>query len=308
MQNYCFPKLKNRDILACLRDLGTPLTLNDLKEPKADILIPIYGQLMELLMGINKEMIKTPNLNAMNQHIQQSELHETSLYQMTYVKKILKLLSVCGIPECNLNTLYYPTAKQVKLIFSGIINFAKFREERMTTYQTFTESTNELLELKTTLQQHNEQLAPLVDELKKQRENEMPIIEQLNHETEQAAGKIAENNKIYMKLTKENRKYKHELTIINDNISNEKLSLLNLSSKIDKLRMQVVRSPEKLKAAIKKMGQNCTELTTDISVARKNYQKGQKTSLDESFEAAIYVQKTVELFQRIQELHFKRII
>ena len=42
------------------------------------------------------------------------------------------MMETCGITDYSINDLTAPTAKRLRRQLSGIINFAKFREERLT--------------------------------------------------------------------------------------------------------------------------------------------------------------------------------
>jgi kinetochore protein Nuf2 len=268
---YCFPKLKNRDILACLRELDIPMTLSELKEPTMDIMMPVYFKLLELLMGVNKDSLKQPNFNAMNECWKYPELHEVSVYEITSIKKVLELFRACGIHEASIRTLMTPTAKDVKLILSGIINFAKFREERMATYSEFTKQTDELLQLKNQLEDHLDSLTPKLKELKDAREAELPKIHKLETETSNASKSIQDLNKKFQVLSKDNKKLKASIIESNETIATQNYELLNIQSKIDAVRVKIVKSPEKLKGLLVKMDENCNELTSDIHNARKQY-------------------------------------
>lgn len=58
-----------------------------------------------------------------------------------------------------------PEGPRTKRILSALINFAKFREERLGTYQEFTAQTDQLIDLKVALEEENQTLTQNLQEL-----------------------------------------------------------------------------------------------------------------------------------------------
>ena len=64
----------------------------------------------------------------------------------------------CEVFDVALDDLSHPSATAFARNLSAVINFAKFREERLATYQEFTTHTDQLLELKQHLEEDNADL------------------------------------------------------------------------------------------------------------------------------------------------------
>jgi kinetochore protein Nuf2 len=180
----------------------------------------------------------------------------------------LLLLHDAGMPHANLRDLMFPNDKSVKLQLSGLINFARFREQRMETFQQFSGQTDELLDLKQHLEESIAQLQPQVDALRESREAELPEIQRLKIETSAKEAKIAEFSNTFTAFGKENRALKTQINAANEQISHAKFQLLNMQQKVDKIRVQVVRSPEKLKSSLKKMAEDSASLVEEIHTTR----------------------------------------
>ena len=65
-----------------------------------------------------------------HQNLAYPQLHEDSIPEMAFWRAISKLMGVCGISDFTREDLARPDPKRLKKQLSGLINFAKFREER----------------------------------------------------------------------------------------------------------------------------------------------------------------------------------
>lgn len=59
------------------------------------------------------------------------ELHEESIPRMNFYRSCARLLAVSGVNDFSMFDLMKPDAKRLRRNLSAIINFAKFREERL---------------------------------------------------------------------------------------------------------------------------------------------------------------------------------
>ena len=148
--HYSFPILKNKEILLCLKELHIPMTLEEIKAPTGEKMKAVYDQFVEKMMGITKEDSSNPQFGALDV-LSFPELHENGIPELTFYTSLLKLMTVVGLHDCTLQHLVNPEYQQTKRILSALINFAKFREERLAIYQEFTARTEELMEIKVPL-------------------------------------------------------------------------------------------------------------------------------------------------------------
>eukprot|EP00966_Prymnesium_polylepis_P246852 5708756-Prymnesium_polylepis.1 len=93
------------------------------------------------------------------------ELHDESVSTMAFLRACQRLLSTCGISDFTLTDLTKPEYKRLRRNISAVINFAKFREERLTRYVEFTQETDALAANKVALEQENERLLTEVSPL-----------------------------------------------------------------------------------------------------------------------------------------------
>jgi kinetochore protein Nuf2 len=273
-QQYSFPILKNRSILDCLSELEMPLTMEQLKNPESKQMTEIYEQFVYLLMGVSREELRQPVLSALDT-LEYRELHDDSVTEVTLTRHILQLMRCVGIHDASMRDFVTPQAARTKRILSAIINFAKFREERLGTYEQFTEQVEELVELKHQLEHDNAQLKGQLEQLQDKRDIDMPIIEELTIETDQLKKDIQELNSKHSSLRDEIHTVKASINDHNDQTAKHNFELLESKQKNDKLRKQIVKSPEKLKASISNMSSLVTNNKTTLTQANATLRQHQ---------------------------------
>ena len=75
-------------------------------------------------------------------------------------------MTVVGVDDFSLRDVIKPEGVQVRRILSAIINFAKFREERMTVFEQYTQKIEEYMQRRDSLQFQNAELRERVSSLK----------------------------------------------------------------------------------------------------------------------------------------------
>lgn len=158
--------------------------------------------------------------------------------------------------------------QRTRRILSALINFAKFREERLVTYNEFTQKTDQLLEEHMELGRVNEQLESTLKDLKVQREADAPQIIALEQENAGMAATINSKNEEQAKLRTEITAAKQRVMEIQDAVQAGANMIRSLHASIAEISSQIVKSPEKLKASISTTTNTIETHHTDIASLR----------------------------------------
>jgi len=123
--------MKVNEIKDCLNALDIKVTeaqLMDIENNKG-----LYREILEFLsemcVGVTKEELAQPAFNGL-QVFNNYELHEESVPILNAYRAVSKMMNICGIPDFSIKDCMAPNAKRFRRQLSGIINYAKFREER----------------------------------------------------------------------------------------------------------------------------------------------------------------------------------
>lgn len=262
-QQYSFPLLKNKEILLCLKELQIPFTEEDQKNPTAEKLKEVSEIFVEKMMGIYKDDARKAPFSAI-EVLPFPELHEQGIPEMTLYKSMLKLMSTVGLHDCTLQQLVCPDAASTKRILSALINFAKFREERLAIYQEYTARTEELMEIRATLEGENTTLSVEVQNLRATRKQVEPLIQSLEDDIAALSDQMSKLHKESGGLRDDIKATKEAMNDYNDKIANDKFLLLNATRENERLKMQIVRSPDKLKSRLARMEQEIAEKKGEV--------------------------------------------
>jgi len=249
---YSFPTLENREILECMSELGCSISEEQLTKPTPDHIMRVMEQLLDLFMGFSADdnaQIKFSGMDVFDH----PEIHEFSVGQLAFHRSIIKLMRASGVYDFELRDISMPQHARIRKLFSAVINFAKFREEKVATFEQFVESTEALQNQKAEVDSKFEQLNAQLTQLRAQRKQEEPIIEELHAENEKMESQIRSLNQEQSSLKTKIHDMKHVRQEVTDKRDHDQFAILNLRAEISKLQSLVVRSPERVKKEISEM-------------------------------------------------------
>ena len=114
-------------------------------------------QLAEICTGISREEMSQPAFSGLSV-LNYPELHEESISQLNSFRAVSKMMEICGIQDFSMKDFMAPSGKRLRRQLSGIINFAKFREERLVLLSDLNSTREVLLERMNKLKEQNETL------------------------------------------------------------------------------------------------------------------------------------------------------
>jgi len=125
--------MKVNEIKDCLNALDIKVTESQLMdiENNKGLYREILEFLSEMCVGVTKEELAQPAFNGL-QVFNNYELHDESIPTLNAFRAVSKMMDICGIPDFSVKDYMMPNAKRFRRQLSGIINYAKFREERFT--------------------------------------------------------------------------------------------------------------------------------------------------------------------------------
>lgn len=138
MTYYSFPMLSVSELVSWLGSLEQPvpsLVASDLTQPTSANMRIIYYQFVETLAGVRGDDIRQPKLDHVEALGAYPHLHERSLEESGMMKALAELMEVVGVRDFSWRDLVFPDKKRTIRNLSAIINFAKFRQDRLESFQ-----------------------------------------------------------------------------------------------------------------------------------------------------------------------------
>jgi myosin heavy subunit len=269
-QSWSFPTLKISEILMCLNELGIPATEDDLVNPEKnkDQCRHILEQLAEICTGTTREEMNQPAFSGLSA-LTYPELHEESIPQINSFRACTRMMETCGIQDFTIKDFMVPNPKRLRKQLSGIINFAKFREERLVLLADLSGTRETLLEQMQKLKEKNESLNKRLIVLREQTEEESKTIARVETECNEIANKISSLNEQQAEIREQSGDLKNRNNQVKDAIASTTLRLEELNSLKKKLTSQIVNSPERFRKQIIDVGQALKTEQADAKAAER---------------------------------------
>lgn len=247
-----------------MADLQIPLTLEDLEKPTPHRMIGVFESFTDILMGVSRDQFAQPNFAAM-EILEHPDLHQESITLMSFYRQLSKLVMEVGVVDFSIRDLIKPEPGRMRRILSGIINFAKFREERLAVFEDCTAKSAEYVEKKHILEDKNRELAEIVNTLRLQRAEEEPENLKLREQNQQLTAELRELKRTQTSMTSVIDGLKKTKAEKSDKLTNIQFLLMNCKQDCTRLRSRIVQSPEKLQQAISDMTQSVQSEKTSLS-------------------------------------------
>eukprot|EP00281_Chroomonas_sp_CCMP1168_P000577 CAMPEP_0206266474 /NCGR_PEP_ID=MMETSP0047_2-20121206/30593_1 /ASSEMBLY_ACC=CAM_ASM_000192 /TAXON_ID=195065 /ORGANISM="Chroomonas mesostigmatica_cf, Strain CCMP1168" /LENGTH=421 /DNA_ID=CAMNT_0053694529 /DNA_START=15 /DNA_END=1280 /DNA_ORIENTATION=- len=236
-----------------MSELGCTLSDEQLAKPNPEHITRVMEQLLDLFMGFSAEenaQIKFSGMDAFDF----PELHEYSIGQLAFNRSIMRLMHASGVHDFSLKDIQKPEYKRLLKLFSAVINFAKFREEKVGAYEEYVERTESLVQEKEVVDNKFEALTEQLHYLRAQRKQELPLITELEEDNQRMEDQIKALNVEQGAIKAKIHEIKQLRQATSDKRDHDQFTLLNVKAEVSKLQGLVVRSPEKAKKDIKDMG------------------------------------------------------
>jgi len=245
---FSFPMLKGGEILQCMNELNIPLGERELTEPekyKPEIRRSLTS-LVELCTGITPVDLQSPNHGALL-GLNHPDLHEDSIPELAFFRACSKMMRICGIMDFSIQDVVKPSSKRLRRQLSGIINFAKFREERLMMYTELSAEREEIIESLRCVSEENVQLLMQYDTLERAGEEENSMIAVVENECRTTEEDIGKLNKLQAGIRLESGELKKKANDLKESNASIALAILEQQAEEQKLLSQIVQSPEKVK-------------------------------------------------------------
>lgn len=246
-----------------------------------------------------REELQQPAFSAMDA-IEFPELHDESIPVVTFIRHLARLLNASGVREFGLRDLHKPEAPRLKRNLSAVINFAKFREEKLEAYTALTEELEALVAARDRFATEKAALTAELATLRQQREAELPEVEKLYGDRDALVAENQKLNKDQATLSSNVRKLKQEANTLAEDSNNFRQKISAAKSEEDNLRERVVHSPEKVRARLDEIS-NAVDMERRALKDAEDRSRDLATKLEGIARAEKEVQRAVSLMTSAEE-------
>lgn len=201
------------------------------------------------------------------------ELHDESIPSSNFLRHLSKLMVACGVKDFTWRDVFKPEPPRLRKNLSAIINFCKFRDEKLYSFDDLNLRMTALAQEAAAVETERAKNAAEVRRLHSERAQQLADVSKVEADDQAALLRNNKLNKQQSSLQEEVRSLKQVVNQAADAASQAKLDLSALEQDHDQLLDQVVQSPDKHRQAI-------TELASAAEDRRAYYAQLGNTAID----------------------------
>eukprot|EP00158_Paraphelidium_tribonemae_P003347 Partr_v1_DN26054_c0_g1_i2_m228 putative NUF2, NDC80 kinetochore complex component, homolog (S. cerevisiae) len=274
-QKSYYPLMRVADIVQCLDALDIKISEAEILKPQPNSVLRLFETLADILMNIQYGRFtgQLGDEGALDRILEDTtdypELHRDSLSTMMFFRQFSRVMLNIGVRSFCLRDLTHPEPARIRSLLSAIINFARFREERLALFEELTAQTDELVKEKMLLVENRDSMTEQINSIKLQRNEEQPRVDKLVAVTRDMAEKLKEMKSTGDQINSGLSVLKAEKSVLVDRKQNTDISLQVGKQEVERLRSRIVRNPEQLKKAIQDMNSSFQALKQAVAQSEK---------------------------------------
>lgn len=263
-----FPLLDYSELAICLQSCDFSLaTEENIARPTSQFVITLYKQIIDSFMGISSDALLKKGQEHINDATEYEGENEEAFYseslQVLVLNKICyKFFQNIGVSDFNMMDLYRPDTQRTKRLLSAVVNYARFREERMFDCNRFISQTEALLgQLRSKFDEYNllqqqmkryEEEEKQIDEVGVQSNgDELEALESNNRSIETQLKKLTQ---IQETLSIDYNNYKEQKQRMLKELETLGFQIVELDSQWEKLEKYAESNMDELERSIEELG------------------------------------------------------
>lgn len=245
-----YPQVSVSEAIEVLHEVGlhwvTPDDINKVTQQSA---YRIFSHFLELLSGINQEWLERRRQEVLVR-INYREIYEESLTWVLFYRETSVLMQASQVRDFTSHDVLRPQAKRFKKHLSALVNFYRFRQERLEEFEQFSLEMDDLVERKEELVAWKEAAREKIVAIKLQREQEEPKAASLAKENQEVSNRLYELKKEQSRLLQEVDQLKAKKAQLVASQTDLAVQVHQANEKVRKLQSRIVTSPQELRAAL----------------------------------------------------------
>lgn len=285
MNNDIFPLLDIPELSICLQSCDFSLATEDnIARPTSMYVMTLYKQIIDNFMGISADSL----INIGREDDEEDDAAYNATLRVLVLNKIcFKFFENIGVNDFNMLDLYRPDALRTRRLLSAVVNYARFREERMFDCNRFISQTEALLgQLRSKFDDYNLLQQQLEDYDEEAANVGGPELESLEDNNKELEAQLKNLTQIQQTLSSDYNKYKDEKQKMLKELESFGFQVVELESLKEKLSKFSDTNLQALQDGI-------SELQTMLGDKQRNLAELQKSQ--KNFEVS------TQTFQRIIE-------
>ncbi|KAM0788276.1 hypothetical protein ACM66B_001424 [Microbotryomycetes sp. NB124-2] len=269
------------DLVDVCAELGCPITEHEIQHPTPAKVQSVYEAWMLKVLEINLEDCVRAAKDQLDQ-IDNYEIYQETLYIGVFYHTFCQLLSLAQIDDFTIQDLTAPTGQRFYYVLSGLMNFYDFElEEREHSLLPLQKENEELVDKEEALIQEIQKRKDMIEQEKEKRRKNLPLLEEYKIKEREGNAECLRFASLADSMSKRASEVRAELKKVQEENAALSLEIKNRDIEINRLKSQIVKSPDRLKASIQDMSVQLVRDQEELKVleAKERQMKGKIESL-----------------------------
>jgi len=269
-KGWSFPILHERDIDEHLDYLGLSLPPGGLARPTHEVVRQLFEGFLVALTDCHREDLSAPMPEAVTGTMRWPELHAESMRAAALCRNIGRLMEAAGVKDFSpTRDLYKPEPERLQRNLSAIINFGRFRTEKVERYDELKSMEQEAERASESLREERDRLGEAIAAEREDRDANWGEVEQRRGENAALGAQLQALNREQSDLQAECKTLKQEQRALEQDIAQRQGALQAVGSERERLQGSVVQSPERLQRALDDLDAQLEAQRADVAQARE---------------------------------------
>jgi kinetochore protein Nuf2 len=240
-----FPILSPLEIVDICRELNIKLELEELQNPTSEKISKVYEEF--LMLASNYKPEEDGSDFTKFDRFDYPQMHEQSVGFVAFLRSLMQLAEACGYPQISTRDLIKPEVNRIVKFLSAVINYLRFRNEKIDSYEQLCTDTERLRQLRDQTSVDFAKASAELARLRSARQTEKPLAAEMLRDRVKLEDDLSQQQRRYAELQKHAERLNAHRQDLKDRLVEKDQRLDSERRECSGLRAQLVQSPDRMK-------------------------------------------------------------
>lgn len=247
-----FPAVSTDELLSVLHELGLSVTADDVARPQGAMVQKVYMAFLDTLAGTMPDMLEAQR-DALCASLEHRDMYEDGVAWLLYFREVRAMMEAATVHDFHLQDLTRPTAKRFKRHMSALVNFFRFRSDRLAEFDELVLDTEDLETRRLALEEGMDRTREAIAEHVAQRKRDEPRVKALQDENLAHSDRLLEMKKEQGRLLAEVDALKHGKAEAVQKQTDVQYQLQIVAGELSRLQARLVTRPDEMRQQVRDM-------------------------------------------------------
>lgn len=247
-----------------MNNFDCPISKEEFRAPAPADMKRVTDFFIAEIYGKRPEDFAQPSFGCLDE-VEYPELYDDAIPQLNYLRQCQKMFEAAQFDEFGLRDIHAPEKSRFHWELSALINLHKFRQTRLAMIEEIVGNFDEMAERERRNNDERTQFERDISVIEEARAKDEPEVEALREHVAELGLKLSSLHKQQIELTDRTRDAKGLLTKRTEHAAAVKVKRMSEMEDVDRYRMRVVSSPDRVKAEMDEMAENLSSEKLNVS-------------------------------------------